>query len=417
MSPNKIVPMETSYRDDVTSFYQSLLEQGKRFDKWFQYVGVAIPTPGKKPRKLVIFVQWLVILLVSSTMVRYICLFFMTDLPIPGRILYLGDVGLLSLQSTFAMVTIGYQVHCLLILLVFAVVDHQDWPKKLYNVHCMIADLPLIYSESSHILEITRFRKRMLIQIAASLLLVVGSLTVMVVDVAIKHDGDYSLAAYFIWSVVFFLDVFVTTCVTLFSLVRFATLSKLITSALKVINLNLELLADKSKRGLLSRNDVDLFKQLFQAHESVIEAIARCNRFWKSYLLVFYISLVPCTCFLLYSLIFGDAGFWPRLSFFDLALCMIAFISYISIVAAQVHDEAHACYDSVFKMVLHQSCDKVRGEGSLWLQRLSGSPISFYFWDFVPMTKSVLTSIFSITLTYLFLISDSRAKANRGVTN
>ncbi|KAI1293678.1 hypothetical protein HDE_06564 [Halotydeus destructor] len=402
-------PKTTSYKDHVSSVYASLLEE-RKFDKFFQFFGVAISNSAQRPSKIVRFVQFLIITLLSTTLVRHLFLFFMTDMSIPDRILYLGDVRLSSLQPTFAIVTTVFQLYCLLIILVFTLANHQDWPLKLRDLHYSIADLPLVYSDGSHILGIWRFRRRMVIEVTATLIFVAGSLIVMMMDVAIKHYGEYSVLAYLFWSIIFSIYTFVAACVALFSLIQFATSSKLITSALSVVNKNLELLAVKSKNECMTKEDNELFKRLCRTHESVIETIAECNGFWKKYLLVFYITLIPCMCFLLNNLIFSDIGFWPRLSLVDLAFCMIVIISYNSMVAAQVHDEAHACYGSVYRVVLHQENAEVRAEGSLWLQRLSGSPISFYFWDFVPMTKSVLTSLFSVTLTYLFFITSGNGR-------
>ncbi|KAI1293767.1 hypothetical protein HDE_06563 [Halotydeus destructor] len=413
MPSDQILSVSNSYRDDVRGFYSSLVEQGKKLDRLFQFFGVAVSRSEQRPSKLVTLVQLMVIGLVVSTLVRSLLLAFLPEMEVHDRILYLGDVGLFSLQSTFAVVTIGYQVHCLLIVLVFALAGHQDWPLTLRDLHFTIADLPLLYSDSKHILGIWRFRKRMLLEIAATLVLVAGSSITMIVDVAIKHYGDYSLSAYLFWSLVFSLDIFVATGVSLFSLIRFGTCSKLITTALDVVNKNLEMLADRAEKNLMSNGDFELFSELFRVHERAIAAIAQCNRFWKSYLLVFYVTLIPCMCFLLHNLLFSDTGLWNRAATFTLALCMMVVISYKSMVAAQVHDATHACYDSIYRVVLHQKRDEVRTEGSLWLQRLSGPPISFYFWDFVPMTTSVLTSIFSVTLTYLFLISDSGLKTNK----
>ncbi|XP_023220589.1 uncharacterized protein LOC111622452 isoform X1 [Centruroides sculpturatus] len=135
--------------------------------------------------------------------------------------------------------------------------------------------------------------------------------------------------------------------------------------------------------------------------------VETANQFAKYIIFVYYVFMIPECCFVLHQAIILKEGNFYILMVGWFIYCIFVII-FITLSAGNVLDAATEPKETLHQFTSIEKNAKIKFQISIFLERFNCPKIGLSFLNFFVVTKSLLTNIASMILTYLLMILQFR---------
>lgn len=198
--------------------------------------------------------------------------------------------------------------------------------------------------------------KRINITLSATWLVTLTSTAIfgfVTFETAYIHFDTFTFYCFIPWMLIQIIWFFYLVLISYVVVFYFHLVCKLISERFRNIGNQVSNFADYNRLKIEDESEEKFLNQLYTDHCRICELTDESNLFWEKYIFFVVIILLPCSCYTLYNLFFGNEDdYMLQKTTWTIFLHTIVILVIISISASEVNQTAHMPYTSLHSICL-----------------------------------------------------------------